>query len=214
MPLLPLIWIISILVGGLPILLASRKFIENIKKIFKDPNRNKLGILGMPGSGKTLYLSHLRKVDYVVGKETAMQTPYSEFTYETNSGDTIHIEAGDDISGIHDNRIIYNSIMEKSDVIFYFFDISKYFKELDYERECNSRFLYLFDYFEKNKTNKLIVFASHLDKCEEKKSAIPSKFRNKIKNKTYNTLLEKTHFINLTSEKERIEITNLIFEKK
>ncbi|QNS41240.1 hypothetical protein H0S70_13065 [Chryseobacterium manosquense] len=213
MPLLPLIWIISILTGGVAIFLASRKFAENIKNLFKDPNRNKLGILGMQGSGKTLYLCHLRKVEYEE-KNTDLHTPYSEFTYETNSGKIIHIEAGEDISGIDYNRMFYISIMEKSDVIFYFFDISRYFTELDYERECNSRFLYLFDYFEKNKTKKLIVFASHLDKCQEKKGTIPGKFRNMLKNKTYNKLLEKTHFINLTSEKELIEITNLIFEKK
>ena len=214
MPLLPIFWIISILTGSLATFLASRKFAETIKNLFKDPNKNKLGILGMEGSGKTLYLCHLRNIEYLHKGTDMNSETYSKFTYKTNSGNIIHIEAGEDISGIDYNRMFYNSIMEKSDVIFYFFDISRYFTEIDYERECNSRFLYLFDYFEKNKTKKLIVFASHLDKCQEKKGEILSKFINMLKNKTYNKLLEKTHFINLTSEKELIEITNLIFEKK
>ena len=185
MPLLPLIWIISIVAGGISIFLASRKFSENIKNIFKDPNKNKLGILGMEGSGKTLYLCHLRKVEYV-DKNTEMNSPYSEFIYETDSGNTFHIKAGEDINGGEYNRMFYNSIMEKSDVIFYFFDINKYFTENDYERECNSRFLYLYNFFAKNKTKKIIVFASHVDKCKEKKWEILIKFRNMLKNKTYN----------------------------
>lgn len=213
MPLLPLIWIISILFGGLPILLASRKFRKLIKNLFSDPKKNKLGILGMPMSGKTLFLSHLRKVPYVQ-KGTGYNEKYDSFIFKTSSGKEIHIDSGFDIAGNDDVRSEYTSIMDNSDVIFYFFDISLYFTDINYRRNCNSRLLYLHNYFEKNKEKELVLFASHIDKCEMDRSKIITNFRKQIKDKSYKDLLGNTNFINLTDIKELTEIIDLIFEKK
>jgi hypothetical protein len=89
------------------------------------------------------------------------------------------IEKGMDISGSNDDRIHYEKIMQDAHVIFYFFDISKYFSEINYQRECNSRFEDLHKFFTVNKSRKkLLLFATHLDKCKGKKDKILFNFKD------------------------------------
>ncbi|KIA89578.1 GTPase domain-containing protein [Kaistella jeonii] len=211
---MPFIWIINIAFAGIPLLIIFLKYKKNIKDFFSDPAKNKLGILGMDAAGKTLFLCFLRGVPYHENMaKTAVNDEYKSFIFTTSSGDKINVDSGFDIPGMSDYRIKYHEIMDKSDMIFYFFDINRYFDEIDYQRECNSRFLYLNEYFEKKSEKKLLIFGSHLDKCKEDKNKVLENLRKLIREKPYKGLIEKITPINLTNKEELIKITDLIFKK-
>ena len=95
------------------------------------------------------------------------------------------------------------------------FDISKYFSEINYQRECNSRFEDLHKFFTVNKSRKkLLLFATHLDKCKGKKDKILFNFKDLIKEKEYKSLIDKLYLINMLNYEELKQSVDKIFEKK
>ena len=193
----------------------SKELKKLIKNLFTDSTEYKLAILGMPGSGKTYFLNFLRNKKINVSETTIISKPYDSFDYITRSDKKIVIEKGMDISGSNDDRIHYEKIMQDAHVIFYFFDISKYFSEINYQRECNSRFEDLHKFFTVNKSRKkLLLFATHLDKCKGKKDKILFNFKDLIKEKEYKSLIDKLYLINMLNYEELKQSVDKIFEKK
>ncbi|WP_318639701.1 GTPase domain-containing protein [Flavobacterium ardleyense] len=176
---------------------------------------NKLGLLGMHASGKTRFLNFLQKVPYI--EKNSGRDDYEEFTFTTENRKKIIIKAGVDIGGGNIYRSSYNSIIKDSDVVFYFFDIDKYFKnektkdnEL-YQRDCNSRFEHVYSESLK-RSNILKVIATHRDNCNLSDDEMKSKLFEIIRYKSYKSMLENVDFINLTNTGEVKKLVNKYFK--
>ena len=233
-PIIPiLIWAGGILLGGFGVAAAAGAF--------KDRNKNKLGILGMPAAGKTRFLSFLRNVPYKEGQTS--RSPYKEFTYPLSDSKNIIIKSGVDIGGANTYRSDYNNILKESDVILYFFDIDKYLSSSDhieYQRNCNSRFDHIYTVIKKHndefrkadeafakdkkdaslkeklnnlKSKHLMVIASHKDKCSYTNIEMKRKFDDLVQSKSYKEMLKDVQFVNLTDSSETKNLINKIFKK-
>lgn len=196
-------------------------------KLLKDlweNDRRSLGIIGMQQSGKTRFLRFLQNKPYEDGT-TGKKEEYEAFTYTTKSGKEIKISEGIDIGGSNDYRHYYKEIIEKNDVIFYFFDVEQYLRgDLNYERYCNSRFDALVKTLvgdkkegwknvleAKDSKKKLVVFATHKDKLNLKDDEVIKRFGEKIREKWYADLDNFTYPINTTDKEELKKVTDKIF---
>lgn len=219
MPIPILVWVAIAAAGGIAAYFGSK-----LLKDLWEGDRRSLGIIGMQRSGKTRFLSFLRNIQYTekpTGKEK-----YSRFDFTTASGKVITILEGVDIGGGEQYRSDYKEIIEKNDVIFYFFDVEKYLKgDLSYERECNSRFDFVVRALVGDKKNdwknilepkdskkKLVFFATHKDKLNLKDDEIIKRFGEKIKGKWYADLDNFTYPINTIDTNELKEVTDKIFK--
>lgn len=178
----------------------------------EDPDKNKLGVLGMKKAGKTKFLSFLRNVPYVE-KDTEIE-PYKPFKY-THETKVIHIDAGVDIGGGNLYRSEYNRIIEKSDVVFYFFDISKYLKNSPYEtvgyrRACNSRLEHIYTTGKEIKKH-IVVVGTHIDKCKKREAKIKSEFLKLNDSKSYYSVLKNIEFTDLTDTSLLRSFINKVF---
>jgi len=179
------------------------------RALFKKKARTKLGVLGMQAAGKTRFLSYLRNIPFVE-KETSKEE-YKPFTYKYEKK-IIRIDTGFDIGGGNIFKDEYISIIRKSDIIFYFFDISKYLnnkavaENINYNRECNSRFELIYSETTKIKTP-VIFIGTHTDLCPKDINTTRKEFLNLIKDKSYYSSLKNLVTINLTNKNE---ITNFI----
>lgn len=200
--------------------------------VFFDKKKNKLGVLGMQQAGKTKFLSFLRGIPYV--ERSTIREEYEPFTIRLKEGKEVHISQGVDIGGGDTYRFKYKEIIENSDVVFYFFDINKYFKDevmedrITYRRECNSRFEFIFDTIQENyrkqmkdikegsltsmKEKKVLIVATHTDLCGISSSQIKSKFDEIVSGKRYKDMLQQVCFINLNDKKQVEEFIDKTFK--
>lgn len=203
-----------IVTGAISIVAAfslNQKLKKNLKSLFKDKNSKDLGILGMNASGKTVFLSFLQGKEYIE-KPTENEDKYEKFIYKSNSGRIFKISKGVDITGKNYKRIKYDSIMQDSNVIFYFFNINLYLNDVNYLRECNSRFQSVYQNVLKN-NKQLILFASHIDLIDKGTNYI-DEFERRIDNKPYNSIRDLLHPINLKDKIELKKLVDQIFENK
>lgn len=201
--------ILAILAIGRTILI-NRKGKDQTEKIEKECG---LGILGMQASGKTSFLSFLKKQPY--SNQQTHIDEYEPFIYKTDNGKNIKITKGKDIGGgEYLWKHHYKEIIDSSDVIFYFFDIKKYLENIEYMRECNSRLHFLYREYnnDKNKKKRIILFATHKDQTNLKDNEILNQFINKIKDKEYEKLANKVEPINITDKVELKKVTDKTFE--
>ncbi|MFK8303334.1 GTPase domain-containing protein [Capnocytophaga stomatis] len=205
---LPLLPILAILGGGV----IGGLIGGFIGSLFEE-KENKLGVLGMQQAGKTKFLSLLRGEAYVE-RSTSIEK-YEPFTIYLKGGKEVRISQGVDIGGGDTYRLKYKEIIENSDVVFYFFDINKYFKDevmedrITYRRECNSRFEFIFD---KKQEKKVLIVATHTDLCGIHSSQIKSEFDKIVRDKRYKNMLQQVCFINLNDEKQVEEFINKTFK--
>jgi len=179
---------------------------------FEDSREISLGILGMQGAGKTRFLCHLRGVPFVdkaTGKE-----PYNPFNYKIEEL-LICVEAGEDLGGGNIYRDEYDRIIDKSDLLFYFFDISKYLNNtltegISYRRASNSRIEHISSTSEQ--TENIIIVGTHLDLCSQSKEEVQNEFLKLNENKVYHPILKRIELINLTDENQLKDFTNKIFK--
>lgn len=204
------IWGVIALVGGVTV--------TSMAGFWDKPEKRTLGLLGMQISGKTRFLSYIRKIPYVE-KRTGRDI-YKEFTYILNNGKKITICSGADIGGGDTYRVDYDKILEKSDVILYFFDIDKYLRnEMDlgsnllYQRSCNSRFEHIHS---RIKTSEKLfkVIATHTDKCSLSENDMKRQFDSLSSNKSYKGILKEIEYVNLTNSSEIESLVNKIFKVK
>lgn len=102
--------------------------------------------------------------------------------------------------------------MQDSNVIFYFFNINLYLNDVNYLRECNSRFQSVYQNVLKN-NKQLILFASHIDLIDKGTNYI-DEFERRIDNKPYNSIRDLLHPINLKDKIELKKLVDQIFENK
>lgn len=180
----------------------------------EDPKKNKLGVLGMTASGKTRFLCCLRNIPFVE-KSTSIEK-YEPFIYR-HDGKVIHVDAGIDIGGSDLFWNEYNRIIEKSDVIFYFLDISRYLDDatlkdrVSYRRACNSRIEHIHSAKKEIQENVVIV-GTHLDLCTVDKTMLKAKFLKLNKNKSYYTILKHIEFIDLTNTNQLRNFIKKVFK--
>ena len=155
-----------------------------------------LGILGMPSSGKTRFLSFLRDIPFIE-KETSKEK-YNSFTYKYDETE-IRIDKGVDIGGVEQFVEDYIPIIKKSEIIYYFFDINEYLYINDnkYRSYCNSRFELIHS---KAKGRKVRFIGTHFDKCQRNEITVRKDFLELIKDKSYRSYLGDLFIINLTDE--------------
>lgn len=207
LPLIPILWGIGILLGGIGIAAASGAF--------KDPKVNKLGVLGMQGSGKTLFLSYLRNIPFIGG--VTSRTKYEQFKYKLSNDKEITISSGTDLGGGNMFRTDYNKILEESDVILYLFDIGRYLSnELDsdgdrYQRACNSRLEHIYSSIKKTK-KPISVIATHKDKSGLSQNEMEQRFTALVQNKKYKGMLKNVEYINLTNSGEIKNLKGKLFK--
>lgn len=182
---------------------------------WNDPKKNKLGILGTQGSGKTLFLSYLQNKLFI--ERSSGRDKYDEFQYELSNKRTITICSGFDIGGGDFYRDNYNEILIESDVILYFFNINKYLKNFQnpngtyYRRGCDSRFEHVYSKTKDTKKN-VVIIGTHRDLYDKTESELKSTFNTLISNKSYRELLKNIELVNLTNIQERGALANKIFK--
>jgi hypothetical protein len=205
-PIIPALWSLAV---------ATAAYF-GIRQLFNKKEATKLGILGMQASGKTRFLSFLRNIPFI-DKTTGGKEEYKPFTYKYNKK-VIHIDTGVDIGGGNIFKDEYTSIIKKSEVIFYFFDISKYLNDniivegINYRRECNSRFELV--YSEANKIKIPTIFiGTHIDLCLKDETTVRKEFLNLIKDKSYYSYIKDPNIINLTNKSQLRNFIDKIFKK-
>jgi|SRR5690554_73032 len=206
--------IIPILLWG-AVALVGAFTVAGVAGAFDDPKKNKLGILGMQQAGKTRFLKFLQNKPFIEGQTS--RDSYEEFKYKLNDEKEIIISSGIDLGGETLYRSEYNKIIKDNDLILYFFDIDKYIKNpLEnneyYQRGCNSRFEHI--YSENINRKKVIVIATHRDKCKFSDNEMKRTFETLIQNKSYKEMLKEIKYINLTNKTELQSLVNTIFNNK
>jgi GTPase SAR1 family protein len=169
--------------------------------------KRKLGVIGMRGSGKTTLLHKLGGVEKVE-RETFIDN-YEEFSYITQSGKTIYISKGKDIGGLKNYMSEYKSVVDESNVIFYFFDVNLYITNVEYRRECNSRLSFIFPLLQGKRT---VLLATHLDQSNLTKSQLRDSLMQFVTDKVYSNLFNQNFFIlNLTDDKQFKDLISSLF---
>lgn len=168
---------------------------------------NKLGIIGMQASGKTTFLNNLRGLKAVLNPTS--RENFESFKFELSNGKTIYIDKGNDIGGAKNYMTEYRQIIEKSDIVLYFFNVSEYLTNIDYKRECNSRLDHININIE-NKKNAII--ASHSDLSQHSKNILIEEILNQVRDKKYSNLFNNAFFVvNLTDKNEVSGLIDKIF---
>lgn len=170
--------------------------------------KKNLGILGMVSSGKTTLLHKLGGVKKVERNSHAEE--YEEFTYNLKSGKSIVIAKGKDFGGSKSYVAEYRSIISRSDVVFYFFNVNLYVEDLEYRRECNSRLSFIFPNLLNKKT---VLIATHADQSASSKSQLRESILKLTIDKNYSKLFNENFFIvNLTNNEEFSDLTENLFK--
>lgn len=173
----------------------------------KDNKVNKLGVVGMQASGKTTFLNNLRGLKAVLNPTS--RENFESFKFELSNGKTIYIDKGNDIGGAKNYMLEYRQIIEKNNIVLYFFNVSEYLTNIDYKRECNSRL----DHININIENKKIaIIASHSDLSQHSKNILIGEILNQVRDKKYSNLFNNAFFVvNLTDKNEVSGLIDKIF---
>lgn len=168
---------------------------------------NTLGVIGMKSSGKTTMLNNLRGIKTV--PQTTYKESYESFKFELNNGKTIFIDKGNDIGGSKNFMIEYKEIINKNEVILFFFNVSDYLTKTEYKRECNSRLEFINNDLKNKKT---AIIASHADVPNRSKIILEEEILNQVRDKKYSNLFNNGFYVvNLTNNEEFKELINKIF---
>lgn len=174
-----------------------------------DEKVNNLGLIGMQSSGKTTFLNNLRGIETVLSPSS--REYYKSFKFHLSNGKTIYINKGNDIGGAKNYISEYREVINKSDVVLYFFDVSKYLTSIDYKRECNSRL----DHINVDSENKkIVIIGSHSDLSQHNKNKLTEEILTQVRDKKYYNLFNNSFFVvNLTARNEVTTLIDKIFGK-
>jgi hypothetical protein len=186
------IWSVLALIG------ASTGYV--VKNVFTTKS-NKLGLIGMEGSGKTTFFNNLRNIRCI--SESSKKEAYQRFSLKLKSGINICIEKAFDGEGAKSFIIEYRDIVFKNNVIIYFFDVNKYLTEIDYNRECNSRLDFIYPMI--NDQKQFIIVASHSDQNNAPIDLIKQKVLKEVSDKSFAKLFNKHFYTVNLSDKNEIE---------
>lgn len=170
-----------------------------------------LGILGMPGAGKTLFLRNLQGKPYTRYEQTTGAEDYNSFTF-MHQGRAISICKGKDIGGNAENiKVYYEDFLKNQDICLFIFDVKKYIEQEKYRNDVNARLDFINRHIKDMKY--WAVIGTHVDqvKIEQGKSIIDI-VQGHMKNKPYSRLLSINFFArNLTDKKDMDFIIDKIF---
>ncbi|SDH82897.1 GTPase domain-containing protein [Myroides phaeus] len=189
---------------------------EKYAKTMEDITKNKLGILGMQGAGKTRFLNFLEGKPFL--ESSTNRKDYLDFTYQLKNGKKITIASGKDIGGGNVFRVDYESILKNSDIILFFFNINAYLKNFSdsdkilYQRSCNSRFEHIYIRVKEEK-KPVVIIATHRDECLLSDEEMTRKFNELVQNKNYTEMLKKVIYVNLTNSVETKELVEKLMLK-
>ena len=200
-PLIPIIiWSATGAITTAIIIALGISFWKGRKQIY-------MSVLGMQSAGKTTWYDYLRGENRASEGATSGGVEISEFTitYKDNK-DTreLTIAKGLDIDGTEDSiREFYKAQIEKSDVVFFFFDINKYLEIEEYQRVVNSRLDFIYDLIKENDKNldDVYLIATHLRKVEDAKKAL-KKVRNILSEKRYKVFTKQLSGIEMQNKEE------------
>lgn len=164
-----------------------------------------LGILGMPGSGKTQFLNNLKGEDYSVYEQTIQSSPYKSFSFETKDK-TINIKEGEDIGGDESNiRYYYIKFLQEKDVVIFLFDLQKYTEDDRYFRNTNVRLDFINRHVKEE--SKWAIIGTHLDKVkEEERKNIILRIQKMVEGKSYGRLLGNNFIACDLTQKDHMEM--------
>jgi GTPase SAR1 family protein len=203
----PFIFAGALLVGTVAVIASSESTDT------KRTEGKSLGILGMPGAGKTLFLRNLQGKPYTRYEQTTGAEDYNRFDF-THKGRTISICEGKDIGGNAENiKVYYEDFLKNKDICLFIFDIKKYIdiEQEKYRNDVNARLDYIDRHIKDMKH--WAIIGTHVDqaKIEQGKSIIDIVQRH-VKNKPYSRLLSMNFFArNLTNKKDMDFIIDKIF---
>ncbi|MBS1570794.1 MAG: GTPase domain-containing protein [Bacteroidetes bacterium] len=173
-------------------------------------NGDKLTVLGMQASGKTRFLSFLRKVEYI--ERATGQEEYKKFTYKFDKDRSVTIQSGVDRGGGDNYKQYYKKSIEESDIILFLFNLNEYINEnVEYVRETNSRFELIYD-FAKKQERDVVIIGTHKDLLNFSEDNIKKNFDEKISTKSYKDLFKAFILINLTDKADIEKQIKLIFK--
>lgn len=171
-----------------------------------------LGILGMPGAGKTFFLRNLQGKQYKrCDEQTTGAEDYDDFVFK-HDGREIFICKGKDIGGNVENiKAYYEDFIKNRDICLFIFDIKKYIEQEKYRKDVNTRLDFINRHI--NNTSHWAAIGTHVDQMEiEQGKSIIDIVQGYVKDKPYSKLLSINFFAcNLTNPKDMDFIVGKIF---
>ena len=208
-------WFIPVLIGAAigtaAIIIAAASEDTNTEKV----KGTSLGILGMPGAGKTLFLRNLQGRPYTKYEQTSGAEDYEPFDF-CHKGKTIRIQKGKDIGGNVENiKQYYDDFLNTKDICIFIFDLNKYIDQTNYRNEVNSRL----DFINRHllildkSLDKWAVIGTHVDQAKiEKGKSIIDVVQGYVQGKPYARLFNTNFFArNITNKSDMDIIIDKLF---
>jgi len=175
---------------------------------------NKIAVLGMPGAGKTTFYNILQ------GKHISTTPTYEEdidpFVYNINGRD-VYFDKCKDIGGgeSHINNW-YLELIDRNEVVFFFFDVYKFLNESPYQKETKARLDFVYETTKRVGGRQTAMILTHIDSFPKIKiPEIQLKVQKAIGNKEYQALFKKNVFpVDITKEEEVKKIMKKLFSDK
>jgi GTPase SAR1 family protein len=194
------------------LLLLGGGAIGGIIAAFWSSDKIGLAVLGMAGAGKTTFYNHLRN-EWITEKGGTGIRPLNEFSVKLKDGKEIIIKKGQDVGGLESFIPQYESMMEKANIVLFFFDAYKYLTDIQYARYTNARI----DFINGKMTDKKILrtVISYADMFSDRNQAITD-IINSIGDKYDKFFFDPRnyYFVNLTDKREIQNLVNNLFATK
>lgn len=182
-----------------------------------ESSRIKLGILGMPGSGKTSLLNFLDNNNRTIGGQSFDQ-PYEAFEYSFHDEDrsNVKVASGIDIPGAKESRQQHMMpFLNEKDVVIYIFDIFEYLSDREYEKDTNGDLEFIYSHCRyKSGSLKVCILLSHIDKygSTRKKAKKLDEFKKKVRGLSYARVIFDNYApVNIMDKEQLIEIEKKLF---
>ncbi|MGP1622849.1 GTPase domain-containing protein [Bacteroides heparinolyticus] len=172
-----------------------------------------IGVLGMPGAGKTQFLNNLRGKDYPEYTQTINETPYKSFKVKVNGREKT-IKEGEDIPGNeYAVREYYERFLKEKDIVIFLFDAKKYKEDNKYQDASNARLDFINRHKKGDKSH--FIIGTHVDQIKIRKGeSLLTIMQELIKGKDYEGLFHHNFSVrNLTDSKDFEELKEIIFQK-
>lgn len=183
LPLMPIIYGLAVaLIGGTVIY-------KILDTVFPD---KKTLLTGPLGSGKTTFLRHLTKEYIPDGPSGAPKT----YKIKRAVFDEITDFSGDE-AWLSD----FDTRIEQSDFVLFFFDVSQFLNNEKYQEDVYARVYKINEYVKNRDKKKVLIIATHVDKvCGNYTNDVLKKFANK----PYKSIISNIVFVD-TTKKDSVE---------
>lgn len=173
--------------------------------------KNKIAVLGMKGAGKTTFYNILQ------GKHISTTPTFEDdidpFVSNIN-GRVVHFDKCKDIGGGKDHvRNWYSELINRNEVVFFFFDVYKFLNDSLYQQETMTIMDFVYETIKGAGDKETAMILTHLDSFPKSKfHEILPKVQKAIGNKEYQALFKRNVFcVDITREKEVKKIMEKLF---